>query len=214
MHPGKTLLLIGATGMVGKALLAMLQNDARVSSIIAPTRRPLPAHPKLHNPIVDFSQLPDAEWWAADAALCTLGTTLKQAGSKERFTAIDYGYVMAAARQARRSGTPCFVLNSSLGANARSSNFYLASKGRLESDLEKLGFLSVAHVRPSLLDGGKRPERRIGEELGLALGSALNVLIPKKYKPVSTQNVARAMLDAALEAKPGREVVESDELHY
>ena len=214
MDSGKTLLIIGATGLVGRALLELMQDDARVSNIVAPTRRPLPGHPKLNNPIVDFDNLPDADWWAADAALCTLGTTMKQAGSKERFTAIDYGYVMAAARKTRRNGTSCFVLNSSLGANMRSSNFYLASKGRLESDLEKLGFLTVVHVRPSLLDGGKRPERRIAEEIGLAVGNAVSVLIPKKYKPVSTRNVARAMLDAAIEAKPGRHVIESEELHY
>lgn len=214
MDSGKTLLIIGATGLVGRALLELMQNDPRVTNIVAPTRRPLPGHPKLNNPIVDYDSLPDADWWAADAALCTLGTTLKQAGSKEHFTAIDYGYVMAAARKTRRTGTSCFVLNSSLGANMRSSNFYLASKGRLESDLEKLGFLTVVHVRPSLLDGGKRPERRIAEEIGLAVGNAVSVLIPKKYKPVSTRNVARAMLDAAIEAKPGRHVIESEELHY
>ena len=81
-----TLMLVGATGLVGGAVLAQAQSDARVSRIVALTRRQLPPHPKLENPLVDFEHLPaDAAWWAVDAVICTLGTTIRKAGSQEAF---------------------------------------------------------------------------------------------------------------------------------
>ena len=65
-------LLCGATGLVGREVLRMALADATVTQVVAPTRRPLPPHPKLVNPVVDFEQLPtDAAWWQADAAICT-----------------------------------------------------------------------------------------------------------------------------------------------
>ncbi len=84
------LMLVGATGLVGGAVLAQAQGDARVSRIVAPTRRQLPSHPKLENPLVDFEHLPaDAPWWAVDSVICTLGTTIRKAGSQEAFRQID-----------------------------------------------------------------------------------------------------------------------------
>jgi uncharacterized protein YbjT (DUF2867 family) len=106
------------------------------------------------------------------------------------------------------------VLNSSLGADASSGNLYLKVKGEIEQALAKLGFESLTFIRPSLLDGGPRPERRYGEEIGLWFGTRLNALIPKRYRPISTQAVAKAMLDAALRPKQGVHIIESEDLHH
>ncbi|WP_199698882.1 Rossmann-fold NAD(P)-binding domain-containing protein [Oleomonas cavernae] len=125
-----TLLLVGATGLVGQHTLALALADPRVTKVVAPTRRPLPAGPKLENPVVDFDALPeDAPWWQAGAVICTLGTTQKIAGSQAAFRKVDYDYPLAVARLARRHSTPAYALTSSVGASARSPSFYLRTKG-------------------------------------------------------------------------------------
>jgi len=76
----KTGLIIGASGQVGQELLQLALQHPDILRVVAPSRRPLPSHAKLENPIVDFDKLPeDAPWWKADFALCALGTTLRQA---------------------------------------------------------------------------------------------------------------------------------------
>src|SRR5690606_2150254 len=123
-------------GQVGQQLVLRAQADRRIERVIAPSRRPLAAHPKLTNPIVDFAHLPAAaDWWRADAALCALGTTRKQAGSAENFHRIDHDYVLDAAALARRAGTGVFVYNSSIGARVDAGSFYLRTKGEIERDL-------------------------------------------------------------------------------
>lgn len=206
------LLILGATGLVGQQVLAQALADPSVAQVVAPTRRALPPHPKLLNPIVDFKALPQADWWAADAVVCCLGTTLKQAGSPAAFREVDHGHVLAAARLARAAGTPTFALNSSLGASAASSNLYLRTKGETEDDLAALGFASLTLVRPSLLDGGPRPDSRPGEALGLWFARLARPLIPARYRAVRTEAVARALLQAARLAEPGRSCVENAEI--
>lgn len=207
-----SLLILGATGLVGYQVLQMALADENTVMVTAPTRRPLTPHPKLRNPIVNFSALADADWWKVDATICALGTTIKQAGSQTAFRAVDYQYVLDAAKLMKSAGCSAFVLNSSLGADPDSSNFYLKVKGQIENDLQALDFESLTLVRPSLLDGGPRQEHRYSEEIGLWFGKHLRILIPMRYRPVSTEKVAKAMLSAALESKPGVHYLESEVL--
>ncbi|MFO7704074.1 MAG: NAD-dependent dehydratase [Halopseudomonas sp.] len=208
-----TLLILGGTGLVGGQLVDAALNHPLVDTVVAPTRRPLRARAGLLNPLVDYAHLPEqALWWRTDAALCALGTTLKQAGSQAAFREVDYHYVLDAARLARQAGTPTFVLNSSLGADANARSFYLRTKGETERDLARLGFQSLSYVRPSLLDGGARPDARPAEAAGLWLARRLKGVIPSRYRAVSTQAVAERMLAQALAAKPGVVVVESNEI--
>jgi uncharacterized protein YbjT (DUF2867 family) len=214
MNISKTFLILGGTGMVGQQLIAQALCSEQIAHIVAPTRKPLATHKKLANPIVDFNDLPgSAEWWKADAVLCALGTTMKQAGSEAAFRHVDYDYVMQTAELAKAAGSNCLVLNSSLGANANSSNVYLKVKGELERDLIALKFASLTIIRPSLLDAGKRAEQRLGEQIGLWFGTRLSGIIPKRIRPISTQRVAQAMLQAAIDAKPGTHIIESEQLH-
>jgi uncharacterized protein YbjT (DUF2867 family) len=208
----RRLLILGATGLVGQQVLAQALSDPSVAQIVAPTRRALAPHPKLLNAIVDFKALPQADWWAADAVVCCLGTTLKLAGSPTAFREVDHDHVLAAARLALEAGTPTFALNSSLGASAGSGNLYLRTKGETENGLAALGFTSLTLVRPSLLDGGPRPDVRLGEAVGLWLSRLARPLIPVRYRAVRTEAVARALLQAAQQAKPGRYFVENAEI--
>lgn len=208
----KTLFLVGATGLVGQAVLQRALGDPRVARIIAPTRRPLAPHPRLANPIVDFDRLPsDASWWRVDGAICTLGTTIRQAGSREAFRKVDHDYPLAVARLLRAHGTVAFAFNSSMGADPNSGNFYLRTKGKAETALCACGFPSLTLVRPGLL-GGQRAEFRLGERAALLVLRAIGPLLPRRFRISPAGHVASALLDAAIGAAPGRHVVESGAL--
>lgn len=207
------LLLVGASGEVGRTVLAQALADRRVAEVVALTRRPLPAAAKLNNVVVDFDALPeDAPWWRVDAVICTLGTTLRAAGSKEKFAAVDRDLPLRIARLARAAGATRFALNSSLGADARSANFYLRTKGEVEDAIRALAYPGYIIVRPSLIDAD-RAESRPAERLSLKLARVLSPLIPRRWRAVTPEAIARALLDAALAAKLVSRVIESGKLH-
>lgn len=205
-----TLLLVGATGLVGQSALRQAVADPRVGRVIAPTRRPLPPQAKLENPLVDFDALPaDAPWWAVDGVICTLGTTIKKAGSQSAFRKVDHDYPLTVATLAQRHGAAAFALTSSVSADAGSRTFYLRVKGETERDIGELGFPSYTILRPSLI-GGDRAERRRMEGLALGLFAALGPLVPRRYRIVQPDTIARRLIAAALDARPGRHVIESE----
>ena len=206
------LLLVGATGLVGREVLRLALADTRVSTVVAPVRKALPPHAKLHAPLVDFDQLPpDAPWWQADAVICTLGTTMKVAGTRQAFLRVDHDYPLAVARLALAAGTRTYALNSAAGANAASRIFYNRVKGELERDLEGLGFASLTHVRPGLI-GGERDEARMGEGLALGVLRVLGPLLPARWRINPAPRIAHALLEAAMRATPGVHVVTSERL--
>ncbi|MDO9203515.1 MAG: NAD-dependent dehydratase, partial [Hydrogenophaga sp.] len=171
------LMLVGATGLVGHCVLQQALADARVRQVVAPTRSALPPHPKLLNPLVDFDHLPDnADWWAVDAVVCTLGTTIKTAGSQAAFYRVDHGYPLQVARLALRQGAKAYALNSALGADPASRVFYSRTKGELEQDLQVLGYRSLTLVRPGLI-GGERQQARPAEQLAVRLSTWLQPLL-------------------------------------
>jgi uncharacterized protein YbjT (DUF2867 family) len=206
------LLLLGSTGLVGRNVLTLALADPRVHGVVAPVRRTVPGHPKLLAPIVDYEHLPEDEtWWRADAVICTLGTTMRAAGSREAFRKVDHDYTLAAARLARRHGTPAFVLNSALGANPASSVFYNKVKGEVERDVGQLGFSSLTIVRPGLI-GGTRQETRPAERAAILAARILHPLLPRQWRINPAEAIARAMLDAAVAARPGQRTINSAEL--
>ena len=109
------ILLAGATGLVGAATLTLLLADERVEQVVAPTRRPVPPHAKLLNPIMASEDLqPEAAWWAVDGAISALGTTRANAGSAAAYRAIDYDYALAIVMQVHKGGATRFALTSSM----------------------------------------------------------------------------------------------------
>ena len=210
--PAVRLLLLGATGAVGSEVLRMALAHPQVKQVVAPTRRALPSHPKLTNPVTTFT---DAEQvlgdMPLDAVVCALGTTIRQAGSKAAFATVDRDLPIALGRAAKRLGAGSMALNSSLGASA-TGNFYLATKHQAEEGLRQLGFASYTVVRPSLIDA-QRTESRPGERAGLWVSGLLGPLVPKRYRPVPASAIAHALLEAALQAVPGEHIIESDALH-
>ncbi|VVO73837.1 NAD-dependent dehydratase [Pseudomonas fluorescens] len=204
------LVLVGATGLVRCEVLKQALDDPRISLVVAPTRRALAAHPKLHAPLTDFDNLPETvDWWRADAVICTLGTTMRRAGSKNGFRLIDHEYPLGVARLARMNGTSTYVLNSAIGANPNSSFFYNRVKGELETSLTGLGFKSLTYVRPGVISG-KRKELRLGERaLVFALGLAGRFL-PARWQLNPAWRIAQQLLESALEHRPGVHIITSE----
>lgn len=206
------LILVGAAGLVGRHVLQLALADARVEGVIAPSRRALPPHAKLLAPIVDFDRLPeDAPWWRADAVICTLGSTMAKAGSREAFRRVDHGYPLQVARLARQSGTAAYVLNSASGADPSSRFFYNRVKGELERDLAGLGFASLTHVRPGLI-GGQRDEHRLAESLGIWGLTLLAPLLPPRWRVNPAQRIGTVLLECAIGAAPGVHAVTPERL--
>jgi len=210
VHPLR-LLLVGSTGGVGREVLRLALADKRIEKVIALSRRPLPLHAKLENPVVDFSHLPgEAGWWKVDAVICTLGTTIKVAGSQAAFAAIDRDLVVQVAELARKAGATRFALNSSLGANL-AGNFYLRTKAEAEQGVRALGYPSYIIVRSSLIDT-KRVELRLGEQTGLMIARLLRPLIPERYRPVQAASIASALLNRAISGSFGEQIIESEQI--
>ncbi|MQB07287.1 NAD-dependent epimerase/dehydratase family protein [Agrobacterium tumefaciens] len=206
------LLLVGASGLVGGHLLDLALSDPRITSVVALTRRARPIHDKLEAPIVDFDTLDQtASWWSADAVICTLGTTMLRAGSQAAFRRVDHDYPLAVARLAHAHGTPIYVLNSAIGADADSRFFYNRVKGELENALASVGFRSLTFVRPGVIGGG-RLEFRAGERLLVAALSLLGPMLPKRLRLNPAGRIAQALLEAALRGEAGRHIVKSDRL--
>lgn len=192
-------LITGATGLVGGHLLRMLLNEPRVHAITAPTRRPLAETVGVFNP--HDPQLTDALAQVTDPVdivFCCLGTTRREAGSKEAFIHADYTLVVDTALTGRRLGAQHMLVVSSMGANAHSPFFYNRVKGEMEEALIAQKWPRLTIVRPSMLLGD-REQQRANEKLFAPLFK----LLPGNWKSIEARDVARAMLVEAL--APGHE---------
>jgi uncharacterized protein YbjT (DUF2867 family) len=211
--PARTVLITGASGLVGRAILQGLLADESVAAVHGMGRRELALnHPKLTQHRVDFKGLPALP--RIDAAFIALGTTIKVAGSQEAFRAVDFDAVVAVAKAAKAAGARRLGVVSAMGASSRSSVFYSRVKGEMEDALSQLGFETLVFARPSLLAGDRaalgQPVRS-GEELGLKVSRWLGPLIPANYRVIDAATVARALLQAVRETE-GKRVMLSGEL--
>lgn len=206
------LLLVGASGLVGSHVLALALADPRITGVVAPGRKTLVPHPKLEAPVCDFEKMTgDEAFWQGDAVICTLGTTIKVAGSQAAFERVDHDYPLAVAQIMHRRGAQAYVLNSALGANPQSMFFYNRVKGKLERDLQAVGFPSLCFVRPGLI-GGERAERRSGEGVAEVVLKTLEPVLPRAWRISPAPVIAKTLLENAIAPKPGVHVVSSSEL--
>lgn len=201
----RSALILGGTGLVGRELLSFLLREAEISSIVVLVRnaRGLPADPRLIVQEVDFDHLERyGSAFKVDQIFCALGTTMRQAKTKERFRAVDHDYPVSAARLGRDAGAGHFLLVSALGANPASRIFYNRVKGETERDLAAVGFPSLTIARPSLL-AGRRAEFRLGERLALLLGA----VAPPSMRPIAAKDVAAALTLAARLRRLGHQIL-------
>jgi uncharacterized protein YbjT (DUF2867 family) len=193
-----TAIIVGASGLVGRHLLDQLLAAPEYDRVVSLGRRKLDVtHPKLEQRVVDFTALDQAAGGLrGNDAFCCLGTTIRQAGSREKFRAVDQGAVLAFAWTAQRSGVQRFFVVSSLGADPSARAFYPRVKGETEEALLALDFATLAIFQPSLLLG-QRAQARWGEGF---MAAVLWIAEPmmmgrlRKYRAIEAATVARAML--------------------
>jgi uncharacterized protein YbjT (DUF2867 family) len=212
---GQRILLAGATGLTGRLVLRRLLDRPDIAaSVIAPTRRGLAiSSARLRAPTPDFALGDEAFAEALDAAspgpvdvfVCCLGTTLRAAGSREAFIAVDRELVLRMSRIARARGARHALLVSSVGASRQSGNFYLRVKGEVEDALEHAGYDRLDLLRPSLLLG-PRSERRRAEAVFQRVAPLGNWLLQgrlKPYRAVAADTLAGAIVSLVPETAPG-----------
>ncbi|SHG10948.1 NAD(P)H-binding [Flavobacterium segetis] len=210
----KTALVIGSTGLIGSHLLNILLESNEYSKVIAFTKRDLGIkNSKLVQHIIDFDQ-PEtySQLIVGDDFFCTIGTTIKKAGSQKEFRKVDFEYPKQFASFALQNKVTQFLIISSLGANASSSNFYLKTKGEIQEYLKTTDFESVAVLQPSLLLGD-RTEFRLAEKVGGFFMKLLSFVFfgnLKKHKPIEGKTVAKALFTIAQRSNVGFKIYKSD----
>ena len=197
----KSAIVIGATGLVGKRLLYLLNESKRcdkITAIVRSKNEELKKLKKVHQIVLnDFFLLNNANIEEYTHAFSCLGSTIKKAGSKEAFYNIDFEINAHFADLFEMTETH-LLLVSAMGAKASSPIFYNQVKGELEDYIQKLNLYRFSIIRPSLLLGD-RNEKRFLEDVTQKLYGKFSHLVPNsfKYKPVTAQQVAHTMVEAA-----------------
>lgn len=201
----KTALIAGYTGLIGSQLLSILLKSNHYEKVIALGRRNLDIqHPILVQQKVDFNNI-HLDEQKIDDVFCCLGTTMKKAGSKEKFRLVDFHYPVSLASYCLNNGAKQFLLVSSMGADEKSKIFYNQVKGEVENAVSKLGYPRLDMLRPSLLLGD-RGESRFAEDLGKVAMKLFGFLFLgplKNYQAIDSGKVARAMIYYAQEEAEG-----------
>jgi uncharacterized protein YbjT (DUF2867 family) len=200
------IVLIGATGLVGRLLLPRL---AAAGHEVHALQR----HAAADSPVGATVHVAEAEEWPAlvtqlapEAAVSALGTTMRRAGSEAAFAAVDRDMVLDFAAAARAAGASRFATVSSAGADPASRNFYLRLKGEVEQALRALAYPRLDIFRPGLLRGPRGNDRRLGERIGIAVSPLVNLLLRGplgRYAAIDATQVATAICDSMRDRAPG-----------
>lgn len=189
-----TVLLAGATGLIGSRVLALLPDAVPVG------RRPTG---RAREVVADFTALPPLP--PATVAICALGTTIRAAGSEAAFRAVDFDAVLAFARAAQAAGVTHFILVTAVGADARSRVFYSRVKGEIETAVAALGFARLDLIQPGLILG-PRADRRPVEAILQQVTPWLDPLLVgglDKYGAIAADTVAAAIAALARQDAAG-----------
>lgn len=206
--------LFGSTGLIGKNVLKLLVRLDQVERVYCPVRSvPEPTETgildgsagspteaaKIDFDVVDFEQVDKLreKFAGLDAAICCLGTTIKQAGSKPAQEKIDVRLPLSLAAVAKKAGVRHFLCVSAQGANSHSPFFYNRLKGMLEEGLTMMNFEALTLVRPSLLLG-KHKDKRFGEELMQKIFGKHLAILPARIRPVFAESVAAHLVASML----------------
>lgn len=210
------ILLAGATGMVGRQVANILSAPFVDRELHIISRRPITG---LDNNIMQH--IVDAAKWtslitevAPQVIISCLGTTIKAAGSKSAFAAVDFELTTRVGQAAHAAGTRHMILMTSVGASASSANFYLSTKGKTETAIRALGFERLDILRPGLLRG-IRAEARTGESLGILLSPIADALMHgrfRRYRSIDGAVVAKAIANLTEAGGQGTFIHENDSI--
>lgn len=212
----KKALIVGSTGLVGKALLQILLDADEYEEVIALVRSKQQInHPKLRMVVTDFDKLQTMkEYFKVDDVYCCLGTTIKKAKTQEAMLKVDQEYPLTVAKLASEKGAKQFAIITAMGADPNSTIFYSRMKGEVEKQLVTIPFRSIHIFRPSLLLGN-RTEFRLGESVGAIFMKGLGFLLIgpfKKFKAIKDVTVATAMYKAMQIEQVGVNIYPSEKI--
>ena len=209
----KTAIVAGASGLIGKELIQKLISSDQYRRIYVLSRKKSGlVNEKIEELVIDFEKINQLKFdEPVDDVFCTLGTTMKQAGSRDNFKKVDFEYVIALANMGKLAGASKFLVISAMGADSKSAVFYNKVKGMTEETLIKTGFKQLVIFRPSLLLG-KRTEARFAERLSGVFMKTFNFIIPNNYKAIEAEKVAGSMLKMAINSTEAVLIVRSGEM--
>lgn len=188
-------IILGATGLTGGYLLDLLLKDPRYEKIKLFSRSSVGfSDPKIEEHLMDLFDLEKHnENFQADEVYCCIGTTNAKTPDNETYKKIDYGIPFAAAKLCAENKIDTFIVISAMGANPDSKVFYNKTKGEMERDVLKQNVPNTYILQPGLISGN-RDEKRLGELIAKFFFNILNPIIPKKYRSISPETIAKAMV--------------------
>ena len=213
----KKAILFGASGFIGSCLLIDLLNNTDYDQVSIVVRKTLELnHPKLIELIADYSTLDRLkDKIEGDEIFIALGTTQKNTPDRNEYYQIDHDYPVKAAMIARGNGARSVFIVTAVGADANSTIFYIKTKGEIERDILSLNFKHTCIFRPSLIMGERKENRTFERTLIKIWGYINPILIGKslnKYRGMTGQDIARAMMNAAKEEEVAVRILEWQEM--
>jgi uncharacterized protein YbjT (DUF2867 family) len=212
----KTAIILGATGLTGGMLLQQLLEDDRYEKIKLFSRNSVEKkHPKIEEHLIDLFKLEEhKDKFTADEVFCCVGTTKKKTPDHNTYTKIDRGIPVTAARLCKANNIDTFLVVSALGANPKSRVFYNRIKGKMEKEVLEQEIKNTYILQPSLITG-ERKESRSFEKVGKVMLNFINPFFLgtlRKYKSISAESIARAMVAIANKPELDVERIPSDEI--
>lgn len=209
------ILIVGATGLIGGLLTRQLVDHGRAKGLHLLLRRPYRedvGKAKIHVQL--------QENWPAtiakikpDIVISCLGSTMKKAGSKAEFAAVDRDLVGTVAAAAKAAGAKQFIAISSTMADSSASSFYLKTKGEAEDLMRAQNFDRLDIIRPGLLRGERANDNRLGESLAIAASPVMDLLLHgklRRFRSILASDVAAAIVALTGQNAPGDFVHEND----
>lgn len=191
----KIAIILGATGLTGGILLDFLLKDGRYGKIKLFSRTSVGiSNHKLEEYLIDLFELEkNKEHFLADVVFCCIGTTKAKTPNNDTYKKIDYGIPFAAAKLCKENNINTFIVISAIGANPESKVFYNKTKGEMERDVLMQKIPKTYILQPGLISGN-REEKRLGESIAKYFFKIFNPIVPKKYRSISPETIAKAMV--------------------
>lgn len=212
----KTAIILGATGLTGGILLKQLLEDARYEKVKLFSRNSVEIkHSKIEEHLIDLLELEKyKDKFIADEVFCCIGTTKSKTPDKGTYARIDRGIPITAARLCKENNIDTFLVISALGANPKSRVFYNRTKGKMEKEVLDLKIKNTHILQPSLITG-ERKENRSFEKIGKIMLNFINPFFLgtlRKYKSISAESIAKAMVVIANSPDSDLQRIPSDEI--
>ena len=190
--------VFGSTGLIGSNLLKYLEHDTFFSKVNVITRKPIHfKNSKFKNIVIDFSDINSIQNSLKNSQIVfvSIGTTQSKVNwDLKKYKKIDYEIPINIAKAAKKLNIKKYLIVSSAGADINAKGFYLSLKGQIESDIIKIGIKNTYIFRPSLLLGARK-ENRVGEKIAQVIMPLFSFLLPKKYRPIKSEYVAKSMIN-------------------